>query len=73
MEAQRSEQTKAKIKASMAETHARRATQVCRLALVSDIDARILDLVSSLLVSSIGIFDLNVGLLVSNSNIDYFS
>ena len=31
MEAQRSEQTKAKIKASMAETHARRATQVCRV------------------------------------------
>ena len=31
MEAQRSEQTKARIKASMAETHARRATQVCRV------------------------------------------
>lgn len=31
MEAQRSEQTKAKIKVSMAETHARRATQVCRV------------------------------------------
>jgi hypothetical protein len=31
MEAQRSEQTIAKIKASMAETHARRATQVCRV------------------------------------------
>ena len=31
METKRSEQTKAKIKASMAETHARRATQVCRV------------------------------------------
>ena len=31
METIRSEQTKAKIKASMAETHARRATQVCRV------------------------------------------
>ena len=31
MEAQRSEQTIAKIKASMAKTHARRATQVCRV------------------------------------------
>lgn len=31
METNRSEQTKAKIKASMAETHARRATQVCRV------------------------------------------
>lgn len=31
METNRSEQTKAKIKASMAETHARRASQVCRV------------------------------------------